>query len=105
LRAGASVVDIMGGMAGVIGVLAALRERDSTGQGQLVKAALFDLNAGKFVEVPMLSRQRMAGGQSFAGPGLIKDDGTTICVPENYTAHCGKGGHIIMTRQTVAGGG
>jgi len=70
-----------------------------------VKAALFDLNAGKFVEVPMLSRQRMAGGQSFAGPGLIKDDGTTICVPENYTAHCGKGGHIIMTRQTVAGGG
>ena len=42
LRAGASVVDIMGGMAGVIGVLAALRERDSTGQGQLVKAALFE---------------------------------------------------------------
>ena len=42
LRAGASVVDIMGGMAGVIGVLAALRERDATGQGQLVKAALFE---------------------------------------------------------------
>ncbi len=45
LRAGASVVDIMGGMAGVIGVLAALRERDapgSAGAGQLVKAALFE---------------------------------------------------------------
>ena len=45
LRAGASVVDIMGGMAGVIGVLAALRERDSTGEGQLVKAALFETAA------------------------------------------------------------
>ncbi|MDA1099979.1 MAG: CaiB/BaiF CoA-transferase family protein [Proteobacteria bacterium] len=45
LRAGASVVDIMGGMAGVIGVLAALRERDAgggAGTGQLVKAALFE---------------------------------------------------------------
>ncbi len=42
LRAGASVVDIMGGMVGVIGVLAALRERDDTGRGQLVKAALFE---------------------------------------------------------------
>ncbi len=45
LRAGASVVDIMGGMAGVIGVLAALRERDAPGaggKGQMVKAALFE---------------------------------------------------------------
>ena len=42
LRAGASVVDIMGGMIGVIGVLAALRERDGTGRGQLVKSALFE---------------------------------------------------------------
>lgn len=42
LRAGASVVDIMGGMAGVIGVLAALREREASGAGQLVKAALFE---------------------------------------------------------------
>jgi crotonobetainyl-CoA:carnitine CoA-transferase CaiB-like acyl-CoA transferase len=42
LRAGASIVDIMGGMTGVIGVLAALRERESTGRGQLVKAALFE---------------------------------------------------------------
>ena len=42
LRAGASVVDVMGGMFGVIGVLAALRERDKTGCGQHVKSALFE---------------------------------------------------------------
>lgn len=42
LRAGASVVDVMGGVFGVVGVLAALRERDATGQGQEVKASLFE---------------------------------------------------------------
>jgi crotonobetainyl-CoA:carnitine CoA-transferase CaiB-like acyl-CoA transferase len=42
LRAGTSVNDIMGGMFGAIGVLAALRERDSTGRGQEVQSALFE---------------------------------------------------------------
>ncbi|GJM41939.1 MAG: hypothetical protein DHS20C20_22210 [Ardenticatenaceae bacterium] len=45
LRAGASVVDIMTGMNGVIGILLALRERDKTGQGQLVKSTLFETAA------------------------------------------------------------
>jgi crotonobetainyl-CoA:carnitine CoA-transferase CaiB-like acyl-CoA transferase len=44
LRAGASVNDIMGGMFAVIGVLAALRERDRTGRGRHVKSALFENN-------------------------------------------------------------
>ncbi|MBL24135.1 MAG: formyl-CoA transferase [Rhodospirillaceae bacterium] len=42
LRAGASVIDIMGGTFGVVGILAALRERDRTGKGQLIKSALFE---------------------------------------------------------------
>ncbi|WP_085318231.1 CaiB/BaiF CoA transferase family protein [Derxia lacustris] len=42
LRAGTSVNDIMGGMFGAIGVLAALRERDRTGLGQEVQSALFE---------------------------------------------------------------
>ena len=41
LRAGTSVNDIMGGMFGAIGVLAALRERDRTGKGQELQSALF----------------------------------------------------------------
>jgi crotonobetainyl-CoA:carnitine CoA-transferase CaiB-like acyl-CoA transferase len=45
LRAGASVVDIMGGMFAVIGVEAALRERERTGRGQMVKSALFESTA------------------------------------------------------------
>src|SRR4051812_25326516 len=42
LRAGASVIDIMGAMFGVIAVQAALRARDATGRGQRVSSALFE---------------------------------------------------------------
>jgi crotonobetainyl-CoA:carnitine CoA-transferase CaiB-like acyl-CoA transferase len=44
LRAGASVNDIMGGMFGAIGVLAALNERHATGRGRHVAAGLFENN-------------------------------------------------------------
>jgi crotonobetainyl-CoA:carnitine CoA-transferase CaiB-like acyl-CoA transferase len=42
LRAGASVIDILGAVFGVIAVQAALRERDQTGKGQRVSSALFE---------------------------------------------------------------
>jgi crotonobetainyl-CoA:carnitine CoA-transferase CaiB-like acyl-CoA transferase len=44
LRAGSSVNDIMGGMFGAIGVLAALAQREKTGRGQQVQSALFENN-------------------------------------------------------------
>jgi crotonobetainyl-CoA:carnitine CoA-transferase CaiB-like acyl-CoA transferase len=42
LRAGASVIDIMGGSYGVIGILTALYEREKTGKGKYVVATLFE---------------------------------------------------------------
>ena len=42
LRAGASVIDVTGGMFGVIAILAALEERHRTGKGQKVIASLFE---------------------------------------------------------------
>ena len=42
LRVGSSVNDIMGGMFAAIGILAALREREKTGKGQLVRSALYE---------------------------------------------------------------
>jgi len=42
LRAGASVIDVAGGMFGVIGILAALEQRRRTGRGQHVKCSLFE---------------------------------------------------------------
>jgi len=54
LRAGTSVVDIIGGAFAVIAIQAALRERERTGRGQLVKSALFESTA-------FLMAQHMAG--------------------------------------------
>lgn len=42
LRAGASVIDVMGGTYAALGVLVALRERDRTGRGRLVQSGLFE---------------------------------------------------------------
>jgi crotonobetainyl-CoA:carnitine CoA-transferase CaiB-like acyl-CoA transferase len=42
LRAGSSVIDITGGMFGVIAILAALQERQRTGRGQKVSSSLFE---------------------------------------------------------------
>ena len=54
LRAGSSVVDIMGGVMGVVGILAALRERETTGVGSMVTSALYESCA-------FLVAQHMAG--------------------------------------------
>jgi crotonobetainyl-CoA:carnitine CoA-transferase CaiB-like acyl-CoA transferase len=53
LRAGSSVIDIMGGTYGALAVLAALAERERTGQGQHVQSGLFE-------SVAILMAQHMA---------------------------------------------
>ena len=45
LRAGSSVIDILGGTFAALGILAALRERDQTGRGKRVTSALFETTA------------------------------------------------------------
>jgi crotonobetainyl-CoA:carnitine CoA-transferase CaiB-like acyl-CoA transferase len=45
LRAGSSVVDIMGGTFAALGIVSALRERERTGRGQEVTSALFESTA------------------------------------------------------------
>ncbi|MBQ0929835.1 CoA transferase [Ideonella sp. 4Y16] len=44
LRAGSSVNDIMGGLFGALGAMAALKARETTGRGQQVQSALFENN-------------------------------------------------------------
>ncbi|MCA0892115.1 CaiB/BaiF CoA transferase family protein [Microbulbifer agarilyticus] len=45
LRAGTSVVDITGGMFGVIAILSALQQRQTSGRGQQVTSSLFETTA------------------------------------------------------------
>ena len=59
LRAGASVVDIMGGMFGALGIMAALRERERTGRGQLVKAHCS--NRPRFLVAQHMGQQALTG--------------------------------------------
>ncbi len=53
LRAGSSVIDIMGGLSAAIAILAVLAERQHTGRGRHVQAALFET-------VALLMAQHMA---------------------------------------------
>lgn len=54
LRAGTSVIDIMGGVMGALAVLAALRQRDKDGTGRKVTSSLYESSA-------FLVGQHMAG--------------------------------------------
>jgi len=59
LRAGTSVIDILGGMGAVVGALAALREREKTGRGQLVKTGLFE--AASFIMGQQVVQHMISG--------------------------------------------
>lgn len=59
LRAGTSVVDITGGMFGVIGILAALHQRNATGRGAAVKCSLFETTA--FLVGQHMAQQAVTG--------------------------------------------
>src|SRR6202011_3012766 len=69
LRAGAPVNDIMGGMFAVIGIMAALLERQRTGRGQLVRSALFENNA--FLVSPHMAQFAVTGKPAAPMPARI----------------------------------
>lgn len=59
LRAGSSVIDITGGMFGVIAILAALEQRHQTGEGQHVVSSLFETTA--FIVGQHMAQQGVTG--------------------------------------------
>jgi crotonobetainyl-CoA:carnitine CoA-transferase CaiB-like acyl-CoA transferase len=69
LRAGASVNDIMGGMFGAIGVLAALRARETTGRGQEVLSSLYENNI--FLVASHMMQYAMTGKPAAPMPSRI----------------------------------
>ena len=69
LRAGSSVNDIMGGMFGAIGVLAALAKRAQTGRGQEVQSALFENNV--FLVAQHMMQYAVTGRPAAPMPGRI----------------------------------
>ncbi len=59
MRAGASVIDILGGLFGALGVLGALIQRGHTGKGQVVRSALFE--AGAFLMTQHMQQFAVTG--------------------------------------------
>ena len=76
LRAGASVIDMMGGMFGAIGVQAALREREKTGRGQAVTSALFEgsvwLVAQHMLQYAITGKAGAADARAHLGVGHLR---------------------------------
>ncbi len=69
LRAGSSVNDIMGGMFGAIGAMAALAAREKTGRGQEVQSALFENNV--FLVAQHMMQFAVTGQPAAPMPGRI----------------------------------
>jgi crotonobetainyl-CoA:carnitine CoA-transferase CaiB-like acyl-CoA transferase len=69
LRAGSSVNDIMGGVFGAIGAMAALRQRELTGEGQEIQSSLFENNV--FLVGQHMMQFAMTGKAAKPMPGRI----------------------------------
>ena len=87
VRVGASIVDMGTGMWAVIGALAALHERHSTGRGRVVDVSLFETAS---CWVSLLAAQFLASGQLAGKQG----SGTPGIVP--YKAYDTRDGEIVV---------
>ena len=69
LRAGASVIDVTGGMFGAIGVLAALHEREQTGRGKVITASLYETTA--FLVGQHMAQKAVTGAAAAPMPARV----------------------------------
>ena len=72
MRAGSSVNDIMGGLFAVIAIMAALRERETTGQGALVQSGLFETQMVLMAQHMARAAIEGANPQPFGDPAMPK---------------------------------
>jgi crotonobetainyl-CoA:carnitine CoA-transferase CaiB-like acyl-CoA transferase len=76
LRAGASVIDIMGGSYGAMGIITALYEREKTGKGQKVLATLYEAAAftvGQHMAVAAVTGQESTPMPEGTDPWAVYD--------------------------------
>ena len=87
MKVGVALTDVMTGLYAVIGILAAIRHRDRTGEGQHIDVALLD------VQVATLANQAMNYLATGTSPGRLGNAHPSI-VP--YQAFPCADGHIIL---------
>ena len=94
LRAGSSVNDIMGGMFGAIGVLAALNDRHTTGSGREVQSALYEncvLLAAQHMQQYVVTGEAAAPMPNRIGAWAIYDVFTFAGGEQMFVAATGEG--------------
>lgn len=87
MKAGVAIVDVMTGLYAAIGILAALRHREKTGDGQMVDLALFDVTLASMTN---LAQYYLTSGTVAARFG----NAHSTIVP--YQAFAAKDGHIVI---------
>jgi crotonobetainyl-CoA:carnitine CoA-transferase CaiB-like acyl-CoA transferase len=88
MKVGVALTDVLTGLYAAIGILAALRHRDSTGEGQYLDIALLD------VQVASLANQALNFLASGVAPSRLGNEHPNI-VP--YQSFKTSDGHIILT--------
>jgi len=87
LRAGTSVIDIVGGMFGAFGTVLALKQRDKTGKGGLVESALFEsvvFLMGQHLAITAINGAALGSGLAMVASSdiLICSDKASLGLPE-----------------------
>lgn len=87
MKVGVALTDILTGLYAVIGILAALRHRDATGEGQHIDMALLD------VQVATLANQAMNFLATGKSPTRLGNSHPSIVPYQAFEAH---DGHVIL---------
>ena len=87
LRVGVAIVDVLTGLYGAIGILAALRERAETGQGRHIDLALFDVSAACLANQ---ATSYLVGG---AVPGRMGNSHPSIVPYQTFEV---EDGHLVI---------
>jgi len=95
LRAGAPVVDIMGGTFGALAILAAIEERHRTGRGQFVKSSLFESTA--YMLAQAMAAEKIGGKPVPPMPARV----SSWCVYEPFPSRDGKLLFIAITTDNI----
>lgn len=95
LRAGAPVVDILGGTFGALAILAALQERHRTGRGQFVKSSLFESTA--YMLAQAMAAEKIGGKPVPPMPARV----SSWCIYEPFPSRDGKLLFIAITTDNI----
>jgi crotonobetainyl-CoA:carnitine CoA-transferase CaiB-like acyl-CoA transferase len=95
LRAGAPVVDILGGSFGALAILAALQERQRTGRGQFVKSSLFESTA--YMLAQAMAAEKIGGKPVPPMPARV----SSWCVYEPFPSRDGKLLFVAITTDNI----